>query len=269
MAGRLGSLSVPLLAALLAVVLAASAQAATAARWVGTFDQFPASAWADRWGLAAEGAWGFDNDMAATGGTLDVTYRAGSSARSCTNCPATGGGEFYTLFAQLGHPDWTTAPVLDLKYSLKFPAGFDFGHGGKLPGLFGGKIGEESGGNHGQGWSTRYMWRTSGGAAKGEVYFYSPTGSGFGKDLGLGKWKFAADARWHSVEQQVNRQKQTVTIWYDGRQVFTTKVTGISGIAFSGVFFSTFFGGHDTSWGPKRTVHAYFADFSVSTAPQH
>ena len=113
------------------------------------------------------------------------------------------------------------------------------------------------------------MWRTSGGTAKGEVYFYSPTGSGFGTDLGLGTWKFAADGRWHSVEQQVNRQKQTVTVWYDGRQVFTTKVTGISKIPFSGVFFSTFFGGHDTSWGPKRTVHAYFADFSVSTAPQH
>src|SRR5262245_62093028 len=129
MAGRLRSLSVPVLAALLlAVAAATSAQAATAARWVGTFDQFPTSAWADRWGLAADGAWGFDNDMATVadatspgGAVLDVKYRAGSSARSCTNCPATGGGEYYTLFGQLGHTDWTTAPVLDLKYSLRFP----------------------------------------------------------------------------------------------------------------------------------------------------
>jgi Polysaccharide lyase 14 len=67
----------------------------------------------------------------------------------------------------------------------------------------------------------------------------------------------------------VNRTGQAITVWYDGRQVFTTRVTGIATIPFSGVFFSTFFGGHDRSWGPAETVHASFADFSVSTAVQH
>jgi hypothetical protein len=32
-----------------------------------------------------------------------------------------------------------------------------------------------------------------------------------------------------------------------------------------GLFFSTFFGGHETSWGPSKEVHAYFSDFAVST----
>jgi hypothetical protein len=27
----------------------------------------------------------------------------------------------------------------------------------------------------------------------------------------------------------------------------------------------TFFGGHETSWGPKKEVHAYFSNFKVST----
>src|SRR5256885_15138565 len=129
MSGRVRSLSVPLPAAfLLAFAVAPSARAATAARWVGTFDGFPTPAWGDRWGLAADGAWGFDNDMAAVadatspgGAALDVTYRAGSSARSCTNCPATGGGEFYTLVAPLGHPHPKTPPALDLQNRLQFP----------------------------------------------------------------------------------------------------------------------------------------------------
>lgn len=36
-------------------------------------------------------------------------------------------------------------------------------------------------------------------------------------------------------------------------------------IPFAGVFFSTFFGGHETSWGPKKEVHAYFSNFKVGT----
>jgi hypothetical protein len=243
--------------------------------WTGTFDGFPSASWAASWGETSELAWGLGGDLTAVadpgspaGAVLDARYGAGSSARSCTKCPATGGGEFYTSFAALGHPEWTTGTVLDLKYALRFPTGFDFGRGGKLPGLYGGQIGQESGGTHGHGWSTRYMWRghTNPG---GEVYFYSPTGSGYGKDLGLGKWHFSADSRWHTIEQLVDRTAQRLTIWYDGRQVYSTKVSGISTIPYSGVFFSTFFGGHDTSWGPKRTVHAQFAAFSVSTSVQH
>jgi Polysaccharide lyase 14 len=251
----------------------AASRPPAAARWVGTFDGFPGTSWATAWGQAAEKAWGLGGDLTAQtdasspgGAILDARYGAHSSAHSCTNCPATGGGEFYTQFAALGHPEWATAAALDLKYFLRFPTGFDFGKGGKLPGLYGGKIGEESGGVHGNGFSTRYMWRAP---RKGEVYFYSPAGSGFGKDLGLGRWTYAADGRWHSIEQLVDRAGQRITVWYDGRQVFSTKVSGIATIPFSGVFFSTFFGGHDQAWGPKKTVHAAFADFSVTTAVQH
>src|SRR2546421_12897987 len=266
---------VALAGALGAPAVSASATTAPAAadRWVGTFDGFPGAVWATAWGQSPQNAWGLGGDLVTMsdptspgGPVLDARYGAHSSAHSCTNCPAPGGGEFYTEFTGMGHPEWATARVLDLKYHLRFPSGFDFGKGGKLPGLYGGKIGEESGGVHGNGFSTRYMWRSP---SKGELYFYSPTGSGFGKDLGLGKWRFAADGRWHSVEQLVDRAAQKITIWYDGKQVFSTGVSGISAIPFSGVFVSTFFGGHDQSWGPTKAVHASFAEFSVSTAVQH
>jgi len=194
---------------------------------------------------------------------LDVVYGAGSSAHSCTNCPNPGGGQFYQDVTKIGHADFAASPVLYMRYYLKFPTNWDWGRAGKLPGLFGGVPGCESGGNHCAGWSTRYMWR---GAGPGEIYLYVPSGSGFGTDIGLGSWSFVRDGNWHYIEQAVNRQTGNVTVWYDGTQVLSSNVvTGVSGINFSGVFFSTFFGGHDTTWGPQTTVHAYFADFAVST----
>src|SRR5436305_1852549 len=158
-------LAVAFVAALAGTVsaTAATSRPAAAARWSGTFDGFPGTAWAAAWGGTTEKAWGLGGDLTAVsdpgspgGAIVDARYGAHSSAHSCTSCPATGGGEFYTRFAAIGHPEWATAAVLDLKYFLRFPTGFDFGKGGKLPGLYGGKIGEESGGVHGHGFSTRY-----------------------------------------------------------------------------------------------------------------
>ena len=40
---------------------------------------------------------------------------------------------------------------------------------------------------------------------KGEIYFYSPDGNGYGKDLGLGKWTYPADDQYHTIEQFVDR----------------------------------------------------------------
>ncbi len=270
MSGRLRLLGVAALS-MLCVLAAAPAAVAGPAPWSGTFAGFPSATWGSQWGLADEGAWGFEHmttvaDRAAPSSpVLDVRYGKGSSARSCTDCPTTGGGEYYTLFRQLGRTDLVNAPRLVLRYHLKFPTSFDWGRGAKLPGLFGGEIGEASGGTHGNAWSTRYMWRNKQTPSDGEVYFYSPTDTGFGKDLGLGKWHFAADGKWHAIEQQVDRAAQKITVWYDGRQVFTTKVTGISNIPFSGIFFSTFYGGHESRWGPRRTTHAFFSTFSVGT----
>jgi hypothetical protein len=96
---------------------------------------------------------------------------------------------------------------------------------------------------------------------------YSPAiASGYGIDIG-GKWHWQGDGQWHMVEQAVNRASGHITVWYDGVQVLSAPdvVKDISSIPFSGVFFSTFFGGHDTTWGPSNDEFADFAGFAVST----
>ncbi|WP_210407903.1 polysaccharide lyase [Allokutzneria sp. NRRL B-24872] len=248
--------------AVVAGMTAATPASAAPAPWSGGFSGFPSTSWSNSWGIDNRGKWGF-GDMKSSGSTLDVTYGRGSSAPSCTNCPTTGGGQFYQDLNRVGRSDLQSANTLYLRYQVRFPTNFDFSRGGKLPGFYGGDPGSQSGGSHG-GWSTRFMWRDGG---RGEVYVYTPTGNGYGKDVGLGSWRFAADGQTHTVEQAITRSTGNVTVWYDGRQVLSTNaVDGIGKIPFRGVFFSTFFGGHDTSWGPKSTVHAYFSNFTVSTS---
>jgi hypothetical protein len=245
----------------LATMSVPAAQAAPAP-WSGTFAGFPAASWRSAWGIDGRGEFGFGN-MKNAGGTLDVKYGKGSSAPSCTNCPTSGGGQFYQDLGKNGHTDLKNATTLYFRYKVRFPANFDFGKGGKLPGLYGGNPGEASGGNHGQAWSTRFMFRNG---SNGEVYVYTPAGDGYGKDIGLGSWKFNPDNQTHTIQQSVNRSTGQITVWYDNKQVLQQNAApGISGIPFKGVFFSTFFGGHETSWGPSREVHSYFSEFAVST----
>lgn len=267
-----------------------AAPTSTVPAWTGNFDNFHTSGWNSSWGLTSDsqqcqGAsgsfscnWGYGNmqavsDSTAPGGgqALKVTYPADSGPPSCflsvSGC-VLGGGQFYQDLTTNGQSALAQSPSLDLKYSYNFPVGFDFGKktAGKMPGLWGGGVpGCESGGQHcAQGWSTRYMWRGgSSSAPNGEVYFYTASGSGFGADLCLGNWTFPADGKWHSIEQLVNIQTGSITVWSDGKNVCqqTEPMPG----AFSGVFFSTFHGGHDTTWSPSHTTTDEFADFSLST----
>jgi hypothetical protein len=254
------------------------------ATWSGQFSGYGGSSWQRHWGYVAQGSFGQaqltevrDSSAPGNGAVLRVKYGRGSSANSCSDCANPGGGQFYTKFDNIGRSDLANADALYLRYYVKFPVGFDFGRGGKLPGLFGGPIGHESGGRHGQAFSSRYMWRDhpvsgslrncSAAVPCSEVYLYSPqSGSGYGADIG-GGWNWRADGRWHMVEQEINRRTGNIAVWYDGIKVLSAPgvLGSASGIPFSGILFSTFFGGHDTSWGPNKTEYAYFADFTVRT----
>ncbi|MGP4017662.1 polysaccharide lyase [Saccharopolyspora sp. 5N708] len=257
------------LAALVALApLPASAVPTAAEPWTGGFADFPSGSWQQNWGYIADGNFGFDR-MSPQGDEVDVFYGQGSSAPSCGDCPSEGGGQFFTDLRSIGRGDLADSPVLHLSYQVRFPTDWDFGaRGGKLPGLYGGPPGESGGGQHGQAWSTRYMWRIRDGQPQAEVYVYDPSlGDGYGKDVGLGAWSWRNDGQWHTVEQSVDRNSGTITVWYDGQEVLREQaIEQIAGIPFSGIFFSTFFGGHDTSWGPSRDVHAQFRDFRVGDA---
>ena len=91
-------------------------------------------------------------------------------------------------------------------------------------------------------------------------------GDGYGEDVGRGAWQWQADDQWHTVAQTVDRDTGRIVVSVDGQQVLDEQgIEQISDISFAGIFFSTFFGGHATEWGPSRDVHAQFRDVEVTT----
>jgi hypothetical protein len=193
-------------------------------------------------------------------GTLTVTYPAGSSAPSA-GAPY-GGAQLCDAFAGGGARDAT------LSYDVRFPVGFQFVKGGKLPGMYGG-VQPFSGGKHNpKGWSMRLMWRADGAA---EVYGYISNTTGYGDSWGRGNFSFQADGQWHHLTEHIhlNTPGQSdgyVTLAYDGTThinqtglAITTTDTPIDGL-----FFSTFYGGHDASWAPSADMHLDFANFKAS-----
>lgn len=197
---------------------------------------------------------------------LRVRYPADSASQLAAATADTehGGAQLYLA--------WRGGPVDDayLRYYLRFPEGFDFVKGGKLPGLYGGRVNDgrkiPDGTN---GFSTRYMWRTGG---AGEVYAYLPTSVAHGTSLGRGDWTWPTGV-WIEVEQHVRLNSPGATdgqvqVWLNGILVF--EQTGltfrtVSTLQIEGLFFSTFFGGGDASWATPRDQYADFAGFVLAT----
>jgi hypothetical protein len=199
---------------------------------------------------------------APTGRFLRVSYPAGSASPTVARASGApeGGAQSYLHLRQ-------PADALTVSYWVRFPPGFRFVKGGKLPGLFGGDAG--SGGHHKPaGFSTRFMWRTGG---AGEVYAYLPNDNGYGASLGRGRWRFVP-GRWTRLSQRVvlntpGRADGAVIVWVDGRQVFSQGglVLRNSGdVHIDGLFFSTFFGGGDRSWASPSDQFADFAGFGFT-----
>jgi len=199
-------------------------------------------------------------NIAINGSALTVSYPAGSSAPSAG---APYGG------AQICEP-FAAGPAMDatLNYDVRFPVGFQFVKGGKLPGLYGGVEPFSGGGHNASGWSMRLMWRAGG---AGEVYGYISTTTGYGDDWGRGNFNYLADGNWHHITEHVhvNTPGQSdgyVTLAYDGVQVVnqTGLAVTTTNTPISGLFFSTFYGGHDTTWAPTANMHIDFANFERS-----
>jgi hypothetical protein len=198
---------------------------------------------------------------------LRVDYPAGSGSQRSADVEGTpaGGAQAYLLAP-------TPADEAYLRYYVRFPDGFDFVKGGKLPGLFGGtatagrRIPDGT-----DGFSTRYMWRRGG---DGEVYAYLPTSREHGTSIGRGAWRFVP-GRWTSLEQRVRLNRPGVadgriTVWVDDVQVLDERGVRFRtspAVRIDGVFLSTFFGGGDESWATPEDQHADFAGFALSSAP--
>jgi hypothetical protein len=194
---------------------------------------------------------------------LRVTYPAGQYG------PGDGGVQF-----QIALP--ASYEALHLSYRVRFAEGFDFVKGGKLPGLVGGSsptgcVQDDDG------FSARMMWRTAGEAVQ---YMYFPEkvndcGDDYGYAIDASAVHFEPGT-WHTVEHRLvmntpGRPDGVLQAWFDGalaldEQTFAFRLAdGAYGI--DGMYFSTFYGGSDSSWAPDAAQIVDFDDFVIATGP--
>ncbi|KAI9637561.1 uncharacterized protein MKK02DRAFT_43487 [Dioszegia hungarica] len=209
---------------------------------------------------------------------LRVEYPQGSYSKK------TGGTQFTSNLTTLAGGSAGGYEKMLLSYDVWFPAGYNFNLGGKLPGLRGGpdRFGC-SGGNQTDGtgcFSTRLMWRQNG---AGEVYAYIPStttlcsqgqticNSDYGVSLGRGQFSFLT-GQWQTiwllvVLNEVGKSNGLIELWYNGVQALqfpqsalrtSSSITGITGL-----FFSTFFGGDDTTWASPTQQFSYYRNIQL------
>ncbi|KAK7057178.1 hypothetical protein R3P38DRAFT_2839757 [Favolaschia claudopus] len=222
----------------------------------------------------------FPNNPAAgssssSGPVLQVTYPAGSFSGE------TGGAQFINL--------WNTSDSggfqsMLLSYEVAFDKNYNWVKGGKLPGLRGGTSPNGcSGGNESTGldcFSTRIMWRPNG---QGEAYAYIPTPNNlcseknvvcnddFGISLSRGSFGFQS-GQWNHVSllvqlnNPVDVANGNVEVYFNNVQAFAQQnlqIRASDSVTAGGLFFSTFFGGSDSSWATPDTTHTYFRNFEL------
>ncbi|MGB7439660.1 MAG: polysaccharide lyase [Coleofasciculaceae cyanobacterium] len=234
-------------------------------------NEFATEDWQKAWEIKSKGKWGLENTTVIEDLTgkfakvLRVNYPASSASPSVSrkhDLPL-GGAGFY------GNLGMSPKDSLRLSYYVRFSENFNFVKGGKLPGLFGGST--ANGGNipdGTDGFSTRFMWRRQG---DGELYAYLPTSNNYGTSIGRGNWQFQPGV-WHHLEQEVilnepGQENGRVRVWVDGTEVLEEDgltFRSVDELKLEGIFFSTFFGGGDPSWGTPKDVYVDFAEFSVT-----
>jgi len=209
------------------------------------------------------------------GGQMDVKFPAGSYVPSKS---IVGGFGLYS-----NHKITKTAVF---KYSVKFPSGFNFVKGGKLPGLYGGKQ-SCSGGNPAKDcFSTRLMWRADG---EGEIYLYAnreaqdpnickrsdshcnPT---YGWSLNRGSFSFKR-GQWTNVEERVTlntpgKRNGILSVKINGVEVarhtnIVFRISEFPNMAIEGMQVETFFGGSTKDFATPNTQTIQFKDFVLDS----
>ncbi|KAF9788120.1 hypothetical protein BJ322DRAFT_607095 [Thelephora terrestris] len=208
-----------------------------------------------------------------SGPVLQVTYPSGGSGSSGS------GAQFYSLWNSTG----AAFKSMLLSYEVAFDSRFDWVQGGKLPGLRGGPDPNTcDGGSQSDGtcFSTRIMWRKSG---DGEVYAYilNPNNlcsdqnvqcnDDYGISFGRGDFRLQA-GKWNRISLlvQLNGEAQIangqIQVFYNDVLAIThqnLQFHGTFDLSIGGLFFSTFYGGSDSSWAPSNTTHAYFRNVQL------
>ena len=204
------------------------------------------------------------------GKSLRVTYPA--------NQFGSAGATAFLSDLQFGVDLSASYEELYVAYDVKFAAGFDFVRGGKLPGLCGydNTQSTSSGCNTGggfpdgfDGWSARGMWREDG-VLENYVYHAGQTNY-YGDDEYWGAQ--AQPGQWHRVQHRVVLNTPGVAngileAWLDGNKVLSDDTYLFRNTANIGInlfYFSTFYGGNDSSWAPSQDQYVFFDNFRIST----
>ncbi|KIK98268.1 polysaccharide lyase family 14 protein [Paxillus rubicundulus Ve08.2h10] len=218
---------------------------------------------------------GSPGDTSFPGPVLQVTYPAGSYSEG------SGGAQWYSLW---NTTDGSSFNSMVLSYEIAFDSSFQWVQGGKLPGLRGGSdVYGCSGGVEPNGsdcFSTRLMWRKNG---AGEVYAYMLTpnnicsennilcNSDYGVSISRGSFSFAS-GQWSRVTLlvQMNNPPDVANgnlVFYFNDVLALTQSNlqfrSATDVDIGGIFFSTFFGGSDSSWATPETVHTYYRNFQL------
>jgi hypothetical protein len=177
-----------------------------------------------------------------------------------------------------------------VEYKIRIPKDFDFVRGGKLPGLYGGS-GPAGGASvkEADGFSARIMWRELGVLCQYVYYVDKGNGrwgqdflwtNGSDKNMPITKemWKdmntrlddriYLVSDTWHTLKTYVKmntpRQEDGKIIsWFDGQEVVNLNLRFREDLSFGidQFKFTTFFGGNDETWAPKKDEKMYFKDF--------
>jgi hypothetical protein len=247
--------------------LTASSSVFAQTLWQNSFER---EEWEKDWGVVGSIFFGRKNIQRVVGESevgsawARVHYPAGSWAplQSAKQPSGVGGAGFVAAPLRL------SADSLHFRYYVRFPEGFDFVKGGKLPGLYGGNF--PTGGfipNGRDGFTTRFMWIDGN---LGEIYAYLPESKVYGTSIGKGRWSFER-GRWHVIEQQVvlntpGQRDGRLRVWFDERLVvdeMALRFRDVADLKIDGIIFSTFFGGGDPTWSTPKDTYVEFAKFAL------
>lgn len=167
-----------------------------------------------------------------------------------------------------------------VQYKVKFPRGFNFVLGGKLPGAGGGTL--PAGGKKvdENGFTVRIMWR---GEEKGKrsrivQYVYSldkDPKEKWGRDM---QWRnengnfYFTPGKWQTLKTRIKmntpgKNNGMIQSWLDGKIALTEKVKfrNNNNLGTDTFIFTTFFGGNTEEWSPKKEEKILFDEFKIYT----
>ncbi len=166
-----------------------------------------------------------------------------------------------------------------IQFKVKFPKGFNFVLGGKLPGIgggslpVGGQVADESG------FTVRIMWRAEDEGKKGRIvqyvyYLDKDPKHKCGQDM---HWKnkeknlYFKHGKWQTLKTRVKmntigKKDGIIQSWLNGKLALNEKIRFRldNKLGTDTIIFTTFFGGNIEEWAPKKEEYVLFDEFIVS-----